>query len=378
MKSYLPNDIKDQNRKIIYDILLNNPPIAKIEISEMTTMSLVTVGKIIDYFESIGILTHSNENREGARGLGRKRNLYDFNPNSFMSIGVQIIDGKVSAVLLNLKQEVIDSLTIKKLIYFWDDQLSLVLHKIKNHFQEKLIQYNAKLLGIGIAVDGGINTYKEIIRMKVSYAEEKEFNYHEIIKTLEKELQLPIFLENDVNASVFCEFNQLEVNDLLEIALNNGIGAGIILNKKLYRGNNSGVGELEFMCFDLDYVAMPTSVGWLETKLNIRYLEKRFNIDFNNIKNSKKENIYECVEYVSKYIALTICNAVSLLEISNIVLSGPVIKSMPEEIIGKIEEYIFRYTGWKFNVFFSTIEFSSAIGAGLLLIENELSQIIFG
>ncbi|MFV0519566.1 MAG: ROK family protein [Lachnospirales bacterium] len=382
MKALLPNDIKDQNRKIIYDILLFNSPIAKIEISKMTTMSLVTVGKIIDYFDEIGLVSASNESREGAGGLGRKRLLYDFNPNAYTSIGIQLIGNSARAILLNLKHEIIDEYIIEDEVFFWDETLVNTLIDVKKYFKTTVEKYNSEILGIGIAVDGAINTQEEKIRIKVSYIAEKEYSYSKIKDSLEEKFGVPIYLENDVNASAICEFFQLSLkiedsNDLLEIALNSGIGSGIILNKKLYRGNKKGVGELEYLCFDLDYVAMPTSVGWLETKLNIKYLEKRFGLDFLDLDRSKVRNIYECVEYISKYIALTICNAVSLLDISNIVLSGPVIKALSDEILEKVEFFVFKYTGWKLNIYASNMENASAIGAATLSIEQEINNKLF-
>ncbi len=382
MKAFLPNDIKDQNRKIIYDILQNTPPIAKVEIAEMTTMSLVTVGKIIDYFEEIGILTQLDENRVGARGLGRRRILYEFNPNKHTSIGVQIIGNKAFAVLLNLKNEIIESYSLEDEIFFGDNSLEIGLTKIKKQFEKTIKKLNSQVLGIGIAVDGAINNREEKIRLRVGDNEEKEFSYSSIIKSLENKLKLPVLLENDVNSSVLYEFCQLELQDnepenLLEIALNDGVGAGIILNKKLYKGNKTGVGELQYMCFDLDYVKKPTSVGWLEKKLNIKELEKRFLINLSTDDKSSIKIKEECVEYISKYIALTICNTVSLLDISNIVISGTVVRLFSKEILGKVEEFVFGYTGWKLNIFISEFEHSSAVGAGLLSIENEISKILF-
>lgn len=91
LKSFLPNDIKDENRKIIFEILLQNPELAKVEITEKTTMSFVTVSKIVTFFEQIGILTTSGESRDGSGGLGRKRSVYRFNENSYVTIGIQII-----------------------------------------------------------------------------------------------------------------------------------------------------------------------------------------------------------------------------------------------------------------------------------------------
>lgn len=51
---FLPNDIKDENRKIIFDILMQNPELAKVEIAEKTAMSFVTVSKIVNFLKKSG------------------------------------------------------------------------------------------------------------------------------------------------------------------------------------------------------------------------------------------------------------------------------------------------------------------------------------
>lgn len=53
MKSFLPNDIKDENRKIVFDILLQYPELAKVEITEKTAMSFVTVSKIVTFLNRL-------------------------------------------------------------------------------------------------------------------------------------------------------------------------------------------------------------------------------------------------------------------------------------------------------------------------------------
>lgn len=380
MKSYMPNDIKDQNRKIIFDLLLDNPVVAKVEIAEMTTMSLVTVGKIMDYFEEIKLVFKTGENREGAGGLGRKRNLYQFNENRYTSIGIQIIGQKLSAVLVNLKNEVIAEFNQELDFNFWCDDTYAKLELVKNYFVEQAEKTNSEITGIGIAIDGAINIEKEEIRLKISDIEQMVYNYKPFLDKFEQILNMPIYIENDVNASVLCEFENLTVakpNDLLEISLGDGIGAGLILNKKLYRGSRSGMGEIQYICFDSEYIRKPQSVGWLESKLNIKYLERRYNIDFSQMENVSNKTKQECVRYVAKYLALILCNSVSMLDISNVILSGNVIKALEKDIVENVLDYVKKYTDFDLNIVVSEIEKSSAIGVGILSLDYRLNKVLF-
>lgn len=197
---------------------------------------------------------------------------------------------------------------------------------MKNSAKEK----RATIVGVGIGVNGTINNRKKTIRMKTAENKEEDYPYENIIQRLENKIDLPIILENDVNALTISEFNKLDrlgegPSDLIHIALGEGIGAGIIIGKKLHRGYNSCAGELEYMCFDPEHVIFPLSVGWLESKLNIEYLSNHFGFDENSIEEMTETDVEHCVDYISKYLALAITNIISLLDINQIIVSGKTI-----------------------------------------------------
>lgn len=382
MKSFLPNDIKDKNRKIVFDIFLQEPELAKVEVAERTTMSLVTVSKIVDYFDEIGIVSISGEGRAGSGGLGRKRVLYNFNPNSYLTIGIQVIAGRVIVVLINLYSEVIDTICLEEETPFYADHFIELLSTIIMKFQRQVQLGSSKIIGLGIGVDGEINRMNKTIRMRtIDTQKVEDYPYESILSKLESKLELPIILENDVNSSVMAEFAYLDrggegPDDLLQIALGQGIGAGLILNKRLHQGLRGSVGELEYMCFDTEYIHSPSSVGWLESKLNLDYLKKEFNFDPRNIGSLEEKE--ECVNYISKYLALSIINTVSMLGVQHITLSGETISALPNEIIQATRTFIRKYTGWELELHIAYKENSTAIGAAILALQSEMTGVIAG
>ncbi|MCS7014224.1 MAG: ROK family protein [Chloroherpetonaceae bacterium] len=66
-------------------------------------------------------------------------------------------------------------------------------------------------------------------------------------------LQLPVFVENDANVAALGEsaFGAGRLlNDFVMITLGTGVGGGIILNKKIYRGTTGAAGELGHITVD--------------------------------------------------------------------------------------------------------------------------------
>ncbi|MDP4171078.1 MAG: ROK family protein [Bacillota bacterium] len=374
MRSYLPNDIKDENRKIIFEILLQNPELAKVEITEKTTMSFVTVSKIVDFFHEIGLVTLSGENRDGSGGLGRKRTVYRLNENSFLTVGIQSIERNVSVVLVNLIGEVVGSFSVETNLPFHSEDFVNYFEDIINKMKKKADERGGTIIGIGLAVDGAINIRKRTVRMRVDEGVEKDFNYEEVIDMLESRVGLPVSLENDVNAATVAELKTLNsedagVENLVNIFVGEGIGAGIIINNELYRGMNASAGELEYMCFDENYQKTPSSIGWLEGKVKYSRLKNTYNLSTN-------QGIDVCIDYLSKKLALSIINIISILDIDHFILSGKSVSVFSERLLESVKSYVEQYVDWVPTISISLVENSSAIGAAILSLHNEMNEVL--
>ncbi|WML49060.1 ROK family protein [Neobacillus sp. PS3-34] len=374
MRSYLPNDIKDENRKIIYEILLQNPEIAKVEITEKTTMSFVTVSKIVDFFYEIGLVALSGESRDGSGGLGRKRTVYRLNENSFVTVGIQLIERKVAVVLVNLIGEIVDSFSVEAKLPFHSEDFVKYFEDIINEMKKKADERGGTIIGVGLAIDGAINIRKRTVRMRVDDGVEKDFNYEEVIDKLESRVGLPVSLENDVNAATVAELKTLNsgdagVKNLVNISVGEGIGAGIIINNELYRGMNASAGELEYMCFDENYQKTPSSIGWLEGKVKYSRLKNTYNL-------STDQGIEVCIDYLSKKIALSIINIISILDIDHFILSGKSVSLFSDRLLESVKNCIEQYVDWAPTISINLVQNSSAIGAAILSLQHEMNEVL--
>ena len=64
---------------------------------------------------------------------------------------------------------------------------------------------------------------------------------------MEKEFGLPSAVDNDVNCFALGEktfWNWKQYRNFVGITIGTGIGAGIVIDGKLYRGSNTGAGEI--------------------------------------------------------------------------------------------------------------------------------------
>jgi len=148
---------------------------------------------------------------------------------------------------------------------------------------------------------------------------------------------IPIYLENDANCATVAEFlcgSLNGVNNGIMLTIGTGIGAGIIINKKLYKGNNGTAGEIGHMCIKKDGLECTCGQkGCFEKYASMKALKTRItkelglskeisgqeisilldngNIDVINIFNEIKESL-----------VLGIVNVINLFDPEKVVIGG--------------------------------------------------------
>jgi glucokinase len=139
----------------------------------------------------------------------------------------------------------IESLNSQKL----ENSLSVIL---KDFIKEINIS-KEKILSICIGVPGII----DIKLKKVTVA--PYLNWEISLEDLTlKEIEIPIVLENDVNLMALGEKTKgiaQKIKNFVFVGERAGIGAGIIINRKLYEGANNAAGEIGYLLIDPKYAS---------------------------------------------------------------------------------------------------------------------------
>ena len=97
--------------------------------------------------------------------------------------------------------------------------------------------------GIGIGVPSVVDVEKGIVYDTQNIPSWKEVHLKSIF---EKKYNIPVYLNNDANCFVLGEkyFGKAKSNhSVVGLIVGTGLGAGIIINNKLYSGPNCGAGE---------------------------------------------------------------------------------------------------------------------------------------
>lgn len=160
-----------------------------------------------------------------------------------MYIGIDLGGTKIAAALADSKQRIVKKVyekTIqdkepKKLI----NQLSSIIKNLENITAKKI-------KAVGLAIPGQIDSQGKIFNIPNIPALKDIF----ILKELQKSTKQRFVIENDANAAALAELkfgSGKNLSNFIYLTVSTGIGGGIIINKKLYRGAHGSAGEIGHM-----------------------------------------------------------------------------------------------------------------------------------
>ncbi|MBD3272595.1 MAG: ROK family protein [Elusimicrobia bacterium] len=104
----------------------------------------------------------------------------------------------------------------------------------------------SRVAGIGVGVAGDVDQYAGKIRFSPNLNWKNVF----LGKELKRYFKLPVIVDNDANAAAWGAY-MLEAREnikhLITVTLGTGVGGGIIIDGKLYRGASGSAGEIGHM-----------------------------------------------------------------------------------------------------------------------------------
>lgn len=163
-----------------------------------------------------------------------------------------------------------------------------VVKQIKAGIKEILAGNKKKIRGIGIGAPGVVSTKKGTVENPPNFPGWTKVNLGNIIQ---KEFEIDCYVENDANAAAIGEMifgAGKKFNSFVMITLGTGVGGGIILNRKLYRGEIGAAGEVGHITINYNGPRCNCgSYGCIEAYVGNNYLISKVKSDLINSPNQK-------------------------------------------------------------------------------------------
>ena len=384
MKSYMASDIKDINRKTVFDLLKTEGELSKAQISRRTGISSPTVIKIVDFLHERHIL---NEAGTGPSSVGKKPTLLRFNPDAFYTVGVEY-EGEVLKVgIIDLQGRVVRLNKLEVQPHF-ESVFRDILPKAITSLALSQGAPRVRIAGIGIGFSGVVDSVNSVIEYAplVDVFERKSFL--DIKDQLEQQFAVPVCIENDVNADSLGEFTERRLgagNDLIYLSLGTGLGAGIIIDGKLWRGRRNSAGEIGYMVFDSAFHASKSKPGWLENRVNIQAFAEKLigapaslpTIEIGRLlQEAPLEKRQSIVSAIASDLALSVANLVTILDIQLVVLGGVIADILGADLHDTVKDRVDRLCPTPVRFEPSRCREPGIVGSAILAMEKGLAQIL--
>ena len=217
-------------------------PVSKAELVRLTDLSLATVTEHVELLLSSGLL------REEAVGLssgGRKPKLYGFNADGGRIVAIDLESTHVNVAVTDFCLRILASFSSDDLDVGQGPEI--VLTYIKDLVFDLLKQAHVEpdqVKGVGMGLPGPVS-FTEGLPSSLSIMPGWE-NYP-VRDFWKKHFACPSYIDNNVYTMVLGERTVDPANvppDMIFVKIGNGIGAGILCNREIYRGSTEHAGEI--------------------------------------------------------------------------------------------------------------------------------------
>lgn len=383
--------MKSLNKSLILNVIRLEGPISRAEIAKKTNLTPPTVTNLV------GELLESNlviESELGTSSGGRKPIMLSIHASAFQVIGIDVGASQLKVVSTNLNAEIIDTLLVTMPNPITSESfLKLLVESIETMLDKSRLQKDS-ILGIGVGMHGLVDPQKGVAH----YAPNLNLRDIPIREELETAFDLPVEIENDVRAMALGESwfgNGQGFDHFICINVGMGIGAGIILDNKLFTGSSFTAGEIGHTTIDVEgpkcscgnygclqaLAAGPAIAARAKKEIRLGRESLITELVHGDLEDITGETVHqaalqgdplaiEALKNTGRYLGIGVANLINLLNPSRVILGGGVSKA-GEFILGPMKETVEKRALNSASICTVKLgDYGTAIGAATLVLKN--------
>lgn len=238
MQSITPNQIKQNNRNLIYQYIYKNRKVSQQEISYELRLSRPTVTSNLAALEKDGLIRKNGQ--IDTEFVGRKAAAYSIVPDFRIGMGVEILKKEVKLIAVNLYGEKIDRQVFEIPYKNEETYYQTVCQRILA-FKEALGAADDQILGIGFAMQALV------------YPDQQTILYGKVlsctglsITAFTKYLPYPCSFIHDANSAAIAElWASPGLQDAFYLSISRHLGAAIISRGEILYGKHGHSSTIE-------------------------------------------------------------------------------------------------------------------------------------
>ncbi len=344
---------RQHNQDLVLKTIFAHREISRAEIARVTKLTRATVSDMVANLIEEGLVA---EVGYGSSIGGKSPILLSLIADSRYLIGLNLAQDKFIGAVVNLRGETKNTVEIP--VSGSDGQQALqFVYQILDQLVKKEWR---PIVGIGVGTPGLVNTRDGVVVNAVNL----DWQDLPLAHLLEERYHLPVSVLNDSQANAIGEFvhggSHKPDGNLVVVNARHGIGAGILINGRLFQGDGGGAGEIGHVVVQENgLVCRCGKRGCLETVASARAVVQRVqllapeyagsplarepqNISLDSVVTAFQKGdplALRVVREAGHYLGISIASLIGILNIQKIVLTGdmtrfgePWLKSIEESM----------------------------------------------
>ena len=232
--------VREKNLSSVLRLIHTQSQISRAQLAVITGLNKSTISSLVDELLTQKLIHETGSNSGAA---GRPATWLEINPQAGLVIGVELgvdfvsVAGTdlLSNILWRHKEDANPAEDQNKMI---EQTLRIVKEAMAANKRK-----GGRFLGLGLATPGTVDLNEGLL----IFAPNLHWHNVPFRKIFREQTKLNIFIENDANAAAIAEHlfgSARQSQDFLFVFAGVGIGGGLFLNGKLYRGKNGYAGEI--------------------------------------------------------------------------------------------------------------------------------------
>ncbi|MGO9084877.1 MAG: ROK family protein [Terriglobales bacterium] len=240
-----PPLLRQTNAEILLQLLRESGPCSKADLVRASGLSAPSVTNVVATLISTGLVETVGE---GDSTGGRPPDILRFKAEHGCIAGVEITRDALRFLLADLNgRELTQSETLIEKSKSTPRQICRQIAKqLWELLREKGLQ-RKQLFRVTVGVPAIVNVDEGTV---LAFTALQDWNKTPLGPMLARELKCPVFVDNDTNLAAQGEFHSGAArgeSDFVFITIGEGVGAGIFLNGRIYRGSQWSAGEIGYL-----------------------------------------------------------------------------------------------------------------------------------
>lgn len=240
--------VRKMNRAIVLGIFRTQKTLSRARLAHETGLNPSTVSNIISELIAENFIRETDLIQSST---GRPGRLLEINPEGGCALGIEINVDYIELLISDFAANVLWRKRQASTPEIGQDAIMQQVMMLSKEASDFIQSRKSLLLGVGVGVPGLVDVASGLLRL----APNLDWVNVPVKEMLASQFDCPIYVENEANAAALGEyyFGAVQnVKDFIYLSSGVGLGSGIIMDGKLFRGMFGFAGEAGHMTIDIN------------------------------------------------------------------------------------------------------------------------------